>query len=146
MIKIARRTRAEIFQEVVERLKEDKHRIKAELYRDVLTDYELFSKIIEALKETSIVRSEYIFTPSGRQRELLIATDRIRDTERLVQALGRVIAPNLKTLFETWYFSKHPIRDRRTIEELEKDKENKRTFNLVRKLFPSEREQEELHE
>lgn len=140
---MSRRNRAEIVSEILDKLKERRFVNRAELSRETLTDPDLFKKIIECLKETGIVKSRYISTP--RQREMLEVTPSIEDSELVIKALSKILAPSLSDLFNVWYDRRHPTAElQKTSEELGKEASAKRAFNLVRRSFRSEREKEQL--
>lgn len=129
---MTRRSRAQIFQETVDQIKKRKFVARAELSRDILTDGGLFNKIIESLKEMGVIQSNYVFTPTGRQREMLIATPNLENSELLIRALGRVVAPTLKEMFDIWYTRRHQAAEpQKTSEELEKEKRDKKFMSLI---------------
>lgn len=141
---MTRRSRSEIFQEITNAIKKRKLVVRAELCREVLTDTDLFNLCVDAMKETGMVKSSYVFTPTGRQREMLEATN-LDNSELFIRALSKVLAPSLREMFDEWYCRRHQAAEPHlTTEELEKKASAKRTFNLVRRSFSSERAREEV--
>lgn len=107
---------------------------RAELAREILTDTRLYNKCIEALKETGIVKSSYVFTPTGRQREMLEATPNLENSGLIIRALAKILSPSLRELFDEWYGKRHAAVDTRTKEELEKEKKGHSTIDLLSEL------------
>lgn len=138
-----RRTRSQVFEELVNSIKEYRLIGRGQLSMNILTNPDLFEECIEAMKETGMIKTSYVFTKSGRQKEILEAAN-LDNSELYIKALSKVVAPTLRELFDSWYASRHQPSDTRTAEELEKEKENKRAFNLVKQCFSSERAREEV--
>ena len=81
-----------------------------------------------------MVKSRYIFTPAGRQREMLEATPNLENSGLIIRALAKVLSPSLRELFDEWYGKRHAAVDTRTKEELEKEKKRHSTIDLLSEL------------
>lgn len=136
---MSRRNRTTIFNEVIERLRQHQRIGRAELSRKLLTDPQLYKKIIDALEELGMIRRYYFFNSSGRQIEMLDAVD-LDDNQLIIKALSKILAPSLRELLDLYWTKRHPTAEvQKTSEELEKEASAKRAFNLVRRSFHSER-------
>lgn len=81
-----------------------------------------------------MVKSQYIFTPTGRQREMLEATPNLENSGLIIRALAKVLSPNLRELVDEWWGKKHQAADTRTKEELENEKKGYSTIDLLSEL------------
>lgn len=137
-----RRTRAEIFQAIVEKIRLRKLAGKGELAREIFTDQRLFDQCVNAMEKVGMIRFVYTFDPKGKQRRVIESLN-IDDTELYIKALSEVLAPSLAELLEEYYGRRAP-EPRMTSEELAKEKDNRKFFGLVRRSFESERTREEV--
>lgn len=138
----SRRTRTEIFHGIVEKIRLRKLIGKGELSKEIFTDQRLFDQIINAMEKVGMIRFVYTFDPNGKQRRVIEALN-IDDTGLYIKALSEIIAPSLAELLEEYYGRRAP-EPRMTSEELAKEKDNKRFFNLVKRSFSSQRATEEV--
>lgn len=140
---MSRRTRTEVFMEVLGKLRERKSLGRGELMLETLTNPGLFEECIDSLERNSMLKRTYSFWKDGRQKEVLEATDNIDNSELQVRALADILSPKLSELFDQWYSKRHQAAEPRlTPEEREKEADKKRTQNLVRRLFKSEESKE----
>jgi len=139
------RTKTEIFVEILNKIKADKIRFRAELSREVLTDFPLFDKIVQHMVDGGLIKKSYGYDPQSerpnRQREQLEIMPAANNETLVIKTLAKVLAPTLSECFDEWA-SRKTAPDHRTLEELEKDNAGTKTFNLFRRLFPSERNKE----
>lgn len=137
------RTKTEIFTAILNKLKTDKVRYRAELSREVLTDFPLFNRIIQVMEDSGLVKRGYMFAPSwGRQRETLEIMPAANNETLVIKALANVLAPTLSECFEEWCDRKRGTAASPSTEEMEKDNEMTKTFKLFRRLFKSEESKE----
>lgn len=126
-----RRTRTQVFEELVNKIKERRFIGRGELSMNTLTNPDLFEECIEAMKETGMIKTSYVFTKSGRQKEMLEAVN-LDNSELFIRALSKVLAPSLRELFDEWYGKRHTAADTRTKEE--KEKKDHSTIDLLSEL------------
>jgi len=123
-------------------LKTDKVRYRAELSREVLTDFPLFDRMVQVMEDSGLVKRGYMFAPSGRQRETLEVMPAANNETLVIKALAKVLAPTLSECFEEWCDRKRGTAASPSAEEMEKDNEITKTFKLFRRLFKSEESKE----
>lgn len=100
---MSRRSRAQVFEQLVNKIKKRKFIGRAELLAEILTNPDLFKKCIQALKDVGMIEFRYDFSPSGHQREILVASSNIDDQNLYIKALSKVLAPSLFELIEEYY-------------------------------------------
>lgn len=136
------RSKTELFTEILNKLRADKVRYRAELSREVLTDFPLFNRIIQVMEDSGLVKRGYMFAPSGRQRETLELMPAANNETLVIKALAKLLAPNLNEVFDEWVDRKRGIAASASAEQLEKSAKMTKTFNLFRRLFKSEESKE----
>jgi len=136
------RTKTEIFTQILNTLKADKVRYRAELSREILTDFPLFDCIIQVMEDSGLVKRGYMFAPSGRQRETLELMPAANNETLVIKALAKVLAPTLSECFDEWCDRKRGTAASPSVGELEKANGKTRTYELFRRLFKSEESKE----
>jgi len=136
------RTKTELFVEILNKIKTDKIRFRAELSREVRTDFPLFDKIVQHMVDGGLIKRTYGYDPQSerpnRQREQLEIMPAADNETLVINTLAKVLAPTLSEAFSEWADRKHGAVDHRTIGELQQDSEKTKTFELFRRLFKSE--------
>ena len=130
---MSRRSRAEIFQEIVDKIKARRFVGRAELSREILTDTNLFNKCVDSMEEVGMIKTSYVFSPSGRQRQILEAVN-LENSELIIRVLAKILSPSLRELVDEWWGKRHHAADTRTKEELENEKKGHSTIDLLSEL------------
>lgn len=137
------RTKTELFVEILNKIRTDKVRYRAELSRETLTDFPLFNRIVQSMVDSGLIKSAYVFdSQSSRQREQLEIMPAANNETLVIKALAKLLAPNLNEVFDEWVDRKRGIAASASAEQLEKSAKMTKTFNLFRRLFKSEESKE----
>lgn len=127
-----RKSRTQLFQQIIDEIKARRFVAKAELCKEI-ADTNLFNKCVDSMEEVGMIKTSYVFSPSGRQRQILEAVN-LENSELIIRALAKVLSPSLRELFDVWYGKRHAAVDTRTKEELEKEKKGHSTIDLLSEL------------
>lgn len=140
------RTKTELFVEILNKIKTDKIRFRAELSREVRTDFPLFDKIVQHMVDGGLIKRTYGFDPQSkrpnRQREQLEIMPAADNEILVIQTLARVLVPTLADAFNEWADRKRGTSASPSAKVLRQAAEKTKTFNLFRRLFKSEASKE----